>query len=121
MSGYPTRLPLAIFTQDLNQANIENHGNITATTAGGVAVPKGFRHELAHLALTKKDTCTLKIWGMSNLGTTAARWVYLDVLDFSEAGNECQAVRGVAAFDRVQCSVNGVGATNINSYWGFSE
>ena len=121
MSGYPTRLPPAVFTQDLNQANVENWGNITSTTAGGVAVPKGFRHELAQLAVTKKDTCTLKIWGMSNFGTTAARWAYLDQMDFTEKGNECTLVRGVAAFQRVACSVNGVGTTNINAYWGFSE
>lgn len=120
MSGYPSRIPPAIWIASVNQATAVS--NITATSGGGIAIPKGYRHEFAHLALTKNCTATIKVWGYANISNTTARWAQLDTLSFAETGNECTLVRGVAAFDRVQISINAIGSGGaINTSWGFSE
>lgn len=120
MSGYPSRIPQAIWLAETNQAIAVS--NITATSAGGVAVPKGFRHEVSHLALTKNCTATVKLWGYANISNTAARWVELDTMVFSEVDNESVLIRGLAAFQRVQTSINAISAAGaINCSFGFSE
>ena len=120
MSGYPSRITQAIWLASTNQATAVS--NITATSAGGVAVPKGFRHEIVHLALTKNCTATVKLWGFANISNTAARLVQLESLTFTEVDNEVQLLRGVAAFDRLQTSINAIGTAGaINTSFGFCE
>jgi len=119
MSGFATRIPPAIFVQSLNQANVVS--NISTSATAGVAVPNGRRHEVAWLAATKLAAANVDIHGFANLGTTPARWLFINCLRLAEARDEVALVRGVAAFTRLQTSINGIGTTNLNSYWGFSE
>jgi hypothetical protein len=120
MSGVPTRITEARFFKDLNQATAVS--NISNAVTAGVAVPKGFRHELAHVLVVKNATCTLKLWGLANTQTDGGKWFQFDKVSLAENDNECVPIRGIAAFQRVQASVNAIGASGaINVCWGFSE
>lgn len=119
MSGYPTRIPPAVWYAATNHATAVS--NASTATDAGIAVPEGFRHEIAHLALTKNCTCTVKLHGYANISNTAARWVHFDTVTFSEVDNEAVLLRGVAAFQRVQTSFNAIGSSGaVNSSFGFS-
>lgn len=91
--------------------------NISTSNTAGIVVPRGFGGEVAHLAVAKWNTCTLKIWGYAN---ALNKWHQLDTISFSEVDNEAALVRGVAGYDRVQSSVNAIGSNSISISWGFT-
>lgn len=119
MSGPPTRVGVARFYADL--VTINTATNVNTSADAGVLVPDGFRHEIGHVAATKGAKVNVKLWGYSNLGSTAARWVQFGNISFTENDDEVYLVRGMTAFLRVQTTVNAIGATNVNTYIGFSE
>jgi hypothetical protein len=118
MSSYPSRLTQAIWVKSTNQATAVS--NIGYTSSNGVAVPKGFRDDTAHIHLSKNCTATIKLWGYANFANTAANWAMVDTLMFSEADSEVAKLSGVTAFDRLQPSINAIGSGGaINISFGF--
>ena len=119
MSGHATRIGVARFTQELNQATTV--GNVATAITAGTLVPDGFRHEFAHLSAEKNCTATVAIYGLANV-RGSQRWLLADMLSFAYGVSEVALVSGIAAFHRVQTVVNVIGSGGaINTHWGFSE
>jgi hypothetical protein len=119
MSGYPSRIGVARFTKEVNQATAVS--NISTAITAGTEVPDGFRHEFLHLALVKNCTATIDVHGLANVDGSQ-KWLCADTVSFDKTINEVALVRGMTAFKRVQVAVNAIGSSGaINAHWGFSE
>lgn len=93
-------------------------GWVNAAATAGVKVPARGRGEFAHLIADKNAALTVGIWGLA-LGY--GNWVRCGTITFAQTNcAEAQPVRVIAAFDRVQTTVDSIGASGAaNFFWAF--
>jgi hypothetical protein len=116
--GGPIQVHYARTSADLN--HVSGATAKPTVDTNGVAVPKGWHCDTAHILATKTNSATLDVYGQATI-SSANSWFKLDSIAFNDSNHEAQRVLGITAYKRIATVRTDTNAGNVNTFVAFSE